>query len=451
MEKFKKMLLPAAVLLGLVSCSKTDLYNEQAAVQDLKTEYAQNFVKKYGPISSNQTWDFTKGERLGTRAAGEIKTEIVPGLDFGIEETVVDNKLVSTITKNLPIYNNVTLKLPDGIRHKGESAILVAPSSSFYIYPISVQGSYTHDLYVQIGDEEPVLVYQKDWKLHDKPYINGMATASTVKDGEANITKRAVMNGIKIQAPIGTPVQIIADNVKSGTTPQPSASTVTGSAIVVDAGDAKPEGVELQEDAVIQYVGIEDNFNGDFDYNDVVLVMVGNPDAPETVKIDQEEYTVNTNISKRYMVEDLGDTDDFDFNDIVIDVVQNTTIKHRTNAVEGKLISDVVVSTTVSQKATIHHLGGTLPFTLKIGNTTLPEMGGQDTFQTDPEKTVNVSGWNPTTNNITVTVRDLKSNKVYDIQFPKAGEAPMIIAVDPEQAWMSERKSVPASWFYIPE
>ena len=38
----------------------------------------------------------------------------------------------------------------------------------------------------------------------------------------------------------------------------------------------------------------------------------------------------------------------------------------------------------------------------------------------------------------------------YTITFPKAGTAPMIIAVDPTQKWMQEQKSVPASWFYLP-
>jgi hypothetical protein len=37
---------------------------------------------------------------------------------------------------------------------------------------------------------------------------------------------------------------------------------------------------------------------------------------------------------------------------------------------------------------------------------------------------------------------------LFDIKFPKAGEAPMIIAVDPSQQWMKERVSVPSEWFY---
>jgi len=45
------------------------------------------------------------------------------------------------------------------------------------------------------------------------------------------------------------------------------------------------------------------------------------------------------------------------------------------------------------------------------------------------------------------------STGVYNhVKFPKAGEAPMIIAVDKSQEWMSERQSVPESWFYtVPE
>ncbi len=41
------------------------------------------------------------------------------------------------------------------------------------------------------------------------------------------------------------------------------------------------------------------------------------------------------------------------------------------------------------------------------------------------------------------------STGVYNhVKFPKAGEAPMIIAVDKSQGWMNERQSVPESWFY---
>jgi hypothetical protein len=41
-----------------------------------------------------------------------------------------------------------------------------------------------------------------------------------------------------------------------------------------------------------------------------------------------------------------------------------------------------------------------------------------------------------------------KDGQLFDIKFPKVGEAPMMIAVDPTQKWMGERVSVPSEWFY---
>ena len=96
----------------------------------------------------------------------------------------------------------------------------------------------------------------------------------------------------------------------------------------------------------------------------------------------------------------------------------------------------------------IRHLGGTLPFVLKIGNKEYAA-GGQDTFQTSPDlKLDDVTGWTINSPNISVEVEQKDSEGVFRIQFPRAGEAPMIIAVDPSQGWMPERQSVPESWFY---
>ena len=55
--------------------------------------------------------------------------------------------------------------------------------------------------------------------------------------------------------------------------------------------------------------------------------------------------------------------------------------------------------------------------------------------------TFKVEGWNPTANNISVTVEGKA------ITFPETGKAPMIIAVDPTTNWMVERTPVPEDWF----
>ena len=56
--------------------------------------------------------------------------------------------------------------------------------------------------------------------------------------------------------------------------------------------------------------------------------------------------------------------------------------------------------------------------------------------------------WNPKTNNIKVIVKGRGENEdVKTITFPKKGEAPMIIAVEPGTDWMKERTSVPKGWW----
>ncbi len=59
-----------------------------------------------------------------------------------------------------------------------------------------------------------------------------------------------------------------------------------------------------------------------------------------------------------------------------------------------------------------------------------------------------VSGYNPSSNNISATVQGRgNSGEVMTITFPKKGEAPMIIALDATNNWMNERSSVPSGWF----
>ena len=163
---------------------------------------------------------------------------------------------------------------------------------------------------------------------------------------------------------------------------------------------------------------------------------------------------------KRFMMEDLGEEHpDFDFNDVVVDVI--------TNRVKTQYFYDIAAdgSWTFNHKEPIENLpdiavvraaGGILDFTLTIGNSTwtkskeLPNY--QQMLNTGRDGEINydkeldwfeVKGWNPDKNNISVTVEG-NSN---DITFPKTGEAPKVIAVDPTTNWMFERTPAPESWF----
>ena len=83
----RKFITNAFIALGAVSlmasCAKTtDLFDQSAVdaqkkaemlqeIEQTKINYEANFIKKYGAIDPNQSWDFTSPLSLGTRSEGE--------------------------------------------------------------------------------------------------------------------------------------------------------------------------------------------------------------------------------------------------------------------------------------------------------------------------------------------------------------------------------------------
>ena len=208
-----------------------------------------------------------------------------------------------------------------------------------------------------------------------------------------------------------------------------------------------PEGNE------VAIIGCEDAT--DNDYEDLVFMMYGNP-VPPIMHVDE----VIEGTPKRYMMEDLGEeVPDFDFNDVVVDVIYNRVKKKYfyDNAADGSWIfnHDEIIGY-LPDIAIVRAAGGILDFTLTIGNSTwtkskeLPNYqamfntGRDGEINYDKElSTIEVEGWNPTKNDISVKV----AGKDNAISFPEPGKAPMIIAVDPTTPWMFERTPVPESWF----
>ena len=488
MKVILKSIVASVAVLGLAACSKGDLYdaNQVAAnkMAEQKQKFENNFEAKYGKVDPNQSWDFsTNQQRLGTRGNSEVKTQIVNGLEFNPTYDVVEknSKLYlenRKFGKNQAIYDNVIKQLPDKKEHKGNQATLVAPSNSFTIYPISAQGAWTHDLYVKVGDADPVKVYSKTWTDYSRPYVNGDVISATawpvyktetyedrvwvgglfghyeivektrevVDHYEYEATSSVEMKGLYVEAPVGTPIEIYLDNVKNGNTKKPSVGTSTGNVIYVDGAGAVPAGIEVKDDAVIKYVGIEDQANlGDKDYNDIVLAIVGNPDVPKEIIIENNEYQVPVTNTKRYMMEDLGSTDDFDFNDVVVDVTETTTTHHKVTLANGVVTKDEITGTDKTQKAVVRHLGGIYPFVLKVGNTTFDKMGGEDTFDKDVNIEKDVTGWDSALNNVSVTVEvpdKTQGSTMYNAvnNFPETGAFPMMFACDPEVKWAAERQ-----------
>ena len=490
---FTKALFAMGAVALMASCAKSsDLFDQgavdaqkkadaQAEVEQLKLTYAENFVKMYGEVDPNQSWDFTTGAKLGTRAATDnsaqgvtqIQTQVVNGLDFVYRDSW--GRITAYSNSNYYASNSLykTLKnlLKDGEKHQGSPVVLSAPTSDFYIFPVTAQGQWTHDLEVKVGDQNPVKLYSKTWTDYSKPYYNGI---------ENNI----VMKGIHVHAPIGTPIDVYLDNVKFGNTSKPSVGTFNGQAIYVNtpANMLINPGFILKKNAVIKCIGIEDikldstDPKADRDYNDVVLVVVGNPDVPGETPVTEEEYPVPCNVSKRYMIEDLGTADDFDFNDIVVDVYQNITKIYKRKLAGDIEISNEYVRTEYGpQEAIVRAMGGTLDFTITIGSTSWTKSTGvpfdtnltsfntatmyntQKGFVYDKvlaKFTITNSDWDPELNNISVeVVKSVETSVdndhiVYKIPFPKTGDIPMIVAVDATEAWtwMNEREGIPDWW-----
>ncbi len=466
-----QLVIGLGAIAGLASCSKG--FTAPASYEEVQKEsYKTSFESKYGPIAANQTWDFSTYEtRLSTRSGNTISTEIMEnGIDFGDVSNIVltdvtfnghpewDYVVISGgVEKNADLFSAMTTVLPEKKNAwAGKPAVLVAPASSFYIYPIFSGGNLRYDLKVKVGDNDPVIVFQKDYKNFQT--INGMKKAN----GEI-----VNMKGIKIEAPVGTPVEIYLDNIiePNGNKKNYVAGTTNSKAVYVNIPEEimpKLEGVELKENAVVKYIGIEDVISGgDEDYNDLVLAVVGNPDVPQEKIITNDQYEVKTCRAKRYMIEDLGAIGDFDFNDVVVDVEENATITHKVTYENGVKKSDEIISRVYEPtKAVVRAMGGTIDFELTIGSTSWTKSGAGFNAGTmyNTQGNINydevlaefeVTDWDPVANNVSIKVNG-KDGEVYTISFPKAGTAPMIIAVDPTQEWMPERESVPSTWFYIP-
>ena len=482
----KNYLLTFVFAFGTVatfmSCSKDMTSLSYEEVQ--KQTYSANFVAKYGDISPNQSWDFTTGDRqLATRSFTTIQTVVLEnGIDFGdvsqIQSVVKDSRwhhteiqIPGNVEKNAQLLNAMVKALPEAKAKTGNPAVLVAPSNGFYIFPFFSGGCLTYDLMVKVGDEEPVKVFSKDWINFQT--INGMPKDNVYADGGT-----VNMKGVYIEAPVGTRVEVYIDNIFCHTSaagnayekPFPSpAGTTNGRAIYVELDEeVMPEldGIELKENAVVKYIGIEDiaegrpnGMNSDSDFNDVVLAVVGNPDVPQEKVITQDRYEVNTCKTKRYMIEDLGATDDFDFNDVVVDVEDYTVEIHQVTRENGVIKTDEVIETTSApSQAIIRAMGGTIDFELTIGETKWVKSENnfdvKTMYNTQGDVDYNkelavfeVKGYDYNANNVGIRVKG-QDGLLFDIKFPKAGEAPMIIAVDPSQQWMKERVSVPSEWFY---
>jgi hypothetical protein len=453
----------AAIGVGLMSCSKADVFDSNAAnelkKEQLEKDYTSNFVKKYGAVEG-KSWDLATLATSYTLESSNraLTRDGVYNADAVEGEMLVEKATIDWMSTNMKAgANNVA---------KGKPFYLQVPNNSFTIVPI-FQGTASY--YWQVWMHVEGLGDKLVWSKGDDIYYKKTETSEWTSPGTGNngISKTAY----EVKAPTyefaNLPVNAnmyfylkvwnsYSDYKKNTINPRVLTSLDQMMLALIDC----PRPTNVPEGNTVSIIGCEDDKSGDFDYEDLVFMMYGNP-APPIQHVD--EVIVGT--TKRYMMEDLGATDDFDFNDVVVDVT--------TDRVKKKIFYDIDAngSWTFNHEEIIKHLpqeaivraaGGTLDFTLTIGNTTWTKrakfpnyqemlntgwQGSTISYGAELDK-FEVSGYNPSTNNISVTVQGRGgSGDVMVITFPKKGKAPMIIALDASNNWMDERSSVPQGWF----
>ena len=474
-------------MLGISSCSKTDLYDEgkiaereaaEAAAKQAKLieDYKANFVKTYGEINPNQSWDFSTND-MSIRfhpVSSQVRTR-------GNSTPAVVTKhtdYVPVLESTLEIMNT---NFEEGINHedKGTYFGMNAPKNDFYIQPIFMgQSGGNFELHLKIVDtNQDILVWSKwDGIQYKKGNNTNWQTLSSSHNESGNNlvgvnaiqTKPIKISGVPENAEMY--FYLLITSAASGYNHKyDKLGSVEGyireySFTADEALLSNLWGVDATSSDPIQckLIGCEDaNIEGktDKDYNDVVFLLYGQPTVPQSFKV---KYFYK-DVKKRFMIEDLGSADDSDFNDIVVDVIESYKAEVWYDENENPLSGydpENPSYTLESTKAEIRALGGTLDFDLNIGDKTTwnkkahcgeeyTEM--KNTTDPDYEKVlytfdvVNVktdpSGYDPEKNNISLIVyQEDGITPAAKIGFPSTGSIPMIIATDTDVNWSKERK-----------
>lgn len=488
-------------LMGAVftSCSKDIAFDNEAVAQQQIAEYQANFVKKYGPVDPNQTWDFSDPTPVSYLAGGSVNTRSAASGPITVtrseDKMTIDNTFLTWMHDNMGAGS-------DNTTH-GDPFKLTIPDHSFTITPI-FQGlaSYYWELWMHIGttgdgaEQIDVKIWSKGDNL--KYRVQGNTTWL-----EAGTGDQGTKNAVEVEAPTftfnfdGASVgRSMFFYMKTWANKKTFDADVTGTnynimssvdkqmlALKVPAEDIPACIPSDHKDILI--IGCEDSpYQGgiDKDFEDLVILT----DGLEMSKVDYVERV----IAKRYLIEDLGASDDFDFNDIVVDMQDvwlEKIIYEDTPNGGWKPVSTEVVENTRHQRAIVRAMGGTIDFALKIGGTEifkksdLTDYAVTDMLNTGWNNTpinryaqyavinnceLNEDGtvkdgtkkWELNDNNISVYVENIGNNGEIlsnEVKFPKQGEIPMIIATSTGKLgslefWMKERQSIPTDWFTLP-
>lgn len=393
------------ICAAFASCSKDPGFETVSNPAELaKNEYKANFIKKYGEIDPNQSWDFSE-YASATRADGDVNPTW--------SRVELKNKYFSEFIE----YDVQEVK----------SKVETEPIQKWpYTYAqVILVPCYAHgngNMKVTYGFD---VKYKKDNNSEEQ--LLGVNFSTEVKYSnwsKASFSGQA-MNANSARE-INTSSLIYAEEAtwvlgyKNHTTSEPNPPFTYR-----NLEDCKMFTVNDHK-----YVAFDCDGDGE-DFSDLICRI----DLAVKAEIDTE---------KRYLVEDLGSTADFDFNDIVFDVITKTdgTQECIVRALGGTLDLEINVGGTTWRKGSVY-----TDFTKMINTAAYP---GETIDYNAALATFPVSGWKPYKNNVSVTVypKGYTNEGFVTIPFPETGEVPMMVAVKTFKPWLEECVDIrDTNWF----
>jgi hypothetical protein len=474
-SNFLKMAILVA-MMGMVSCQK-EMYDEalieanKAAAEKAKQEqvvndYEDNFVKTYGEVDPDQSWDFSSEDvyfnipssRAQTRGTRDASYTMTQSESYYEVESATLSKMKSVFGEG---HDNRAL---------GKPFAMTVPGNDFTIMPIYMgQSGGDFDLYMHVDGIGEILVWRK-WEGIQAKFAGSDKWQNLYKIVEHGFwpfnwtTRESTTNGKNTVDATAIQSQYITfSGLPEGANMYFYLKITTAAEGYNKNGEALgsvnnymreykftttelPSELPGVDEPEVKIIGCEDasTNRSDNDFNDVVFMIYGEPYVPSSFEVTDLEKVVK----KRYMIEDLGSSDDTDFNDIVVDVVSTYSYKQTTSSDGHVTYSDEELK---GRLAEIKALGGTLDVEINIGGavwrkgTSFNPGEMINTQSPDYSKTLDSfvvpNSWNPTSNDIQVTVyKKNGSNQVSaQINFPQIGEIPMIIATDATEKWSLER------------
>lgn len=404
-----------SVSAAFVSCSDKEVFNqaavEQAKVVEAEKQYKENFVKRFGEVASDQTWDFSQVNYPMAEQAARTRAWLDNLLPTPTWKTLTIPERVLTET----YYNHVNTDF-EQVTQLAESADMPVVDWPYNYAQVNLHPFYTHgtDLlnYYFLGVK---YIYRVDGLLYDYeiPITDNAFCFKSVGNKWATIVANS---SLRTNWNMNSYAQVNTSNM---------------------------QGVEGFQWFVAsrEY----DWFDSDYNYETLEKCKLFTVNNHTYVALDCNKDGVYTDLicwvedcspAKRYMVEDLGSKDDFDFNDIVFDVVWNDAKK--------------------KYQCVVRAMGGTLDFTIKVANTTWTKSTDYDITTmyntsagydlTAEYARFDVEGWVPELNDVTVTVKG--NDGTFVLPFPKNGEIPYMVCTNIAKEWSKERINVNTiGWF----